>query len=205
MPWFFITFVFFALWLNYRIALNSKQEKERKAQEKAYVKANVKSVFAHSRPLDEEMILRLDERDFPFRHNYREENATEYDLMTTQKKVWHHLSAPLIKTDIPTTLEIRQRFGNDQLQYIIDGEENYTRLLHYLNKWAAQLIAVGNTPDAEIILKKTIAIGSDISETYVLLYRIYDAANRKSDMAALKRQIDTLPDITRARVYKAIQ
>lgn len=209
MPWFFITFIFFTLWLNWHIANSDKELKNMYRRRDEYIKANIRAAYIPAQPLDEHMIIRLMEKDLPFRVYSPKERGAEdsisYDLQKVQDKVKHHLSAPLIKTNIPTNLEIKERFGNDNLRYIVNGEENFIRLLHYMNKWARLLIESGNAKDAEWVLQKAIDIGSDISETYVLLYQLYQSSYKEGAIASLTEKINALPQITQERIYKTVQ
>lgn len=201
---FLIAIVTLVILLNLRLRYVSKNF-DVQYDRTQYLKDEANANSARAKDIDESMIIRLSERDLPFRSGYDRNIAQENEIIRIQNKVRLNLEMPVIKTEIPSNIEVKKRFGAANLQKVIDGEENFTRLILHLNQWAKLLLRGENKRDAEAVLEVAVRSRSDVSETYIMLYDLYADTSRLEKIEELKKNIDNLPDIAKIRVCKHIK
>lgn len=203
MPWLFMIIVFFIIMLNVRLRyVNKKYDIE--YERKKYLQDEMEANFARAQDLEESMIINLSPHELPFRFDYDATDKNGADILKIQEKIKLNLEMPLIRTGIDTNADVKRRFGASNLQMIIDGEENLTKLIQRLNRWAGLLMDSGNVKDAETVLGTAVKCRSDISETYVLLYDLYTRAGRNEKFSALEKSIDSLPETAKKMAWKRI-
>ena len=86
-------------------------------------------------------------------------------------------------------------YGTASLPALTEYEQNFTTLCQTLTAYAGQLFELGHTDDARTILEYGISIGSDLSQNYLLLAKIYQSSGetgRIRELLASAEQLDSL-------------
>ena len=94
-----------------------------------------------------------------------------------------------------TNTDLKITYGTASLPALTEYEQNFTTLCQTLTAYAGQLFELGHTDDARTILEYGISIGSDLSQNYLLLAKIYQSSGeteRIRELLASAEQLDSL-------------
>lgn len=81
--------------------------------------------------------------------------------------------APIVNLTGLTNTELKLTYGAANLEALSEYDENFTSLCRSLSEWGKSYLSIGNLTDACTVLEYAVGIGSDISETYLMLAQVY--------------------------------
>ncbi|MCL2187466.1 MAG: hypothetical protein FWC16_12690 [Defluviitaleaceae bacterium] len=151
------------LWTIIYVAVRSSQaRKKHDAMIQRFLVDEEAANTVKKRPLEDELFFTADLSVLPA--------VPEGD----PHKVLRAASRKMIRFLNPiSNVELKNRYGRLQLEYLAHYEENFNEYLRALTKWAESLSARGNEKDALMVLEHTLTLGSEFRGTYKLAADIY--------------------------------
>ena len=118
------------------------------------------------------------------------------DLLKNYENTLQTLSGQkIVNFGTQTNTDLKLTYGTASLPALTEYEQNFTTLCQTLTAYAGQLFELGHTDDARTILEYGISIGSDLSQNYLLLAKIYQSSGetgRIRELLASAEQLDSL-------------
>ena len=118
----------------------------------------------------------------------------ENDLLKNYENTLQTLSGQkIVNFGTQTNTDLKITYGTASLPALTEYEQNFTTLCQTLTAYAGQLFELGHTDDARTILEYGISIGSDLSQNYLLLAKIYQSSGengRIRELLASAEQLD---------------
>ena len=93
-------------------------------------------------------------------------------------------------------------YGSANLPALSEYDDNFTDLVRLLNKWGKRLYELGFEDQAVFILEFAVNTKSDISETYKLLFKIYNHLNTPEKIELLIKTAESLNSINKKVILK---
>lgn len=97
-------------------------------------------------------------------------------------------------TGITNTM-LKKQYGVANLEFLTQCDENFTILARSLNSWAAAFSDAHLTDEARCVLEYSIAIGSDIRQSYQMLADIYAAEKNQDALSKLRTHAEKLSSL----------
>ena len=72
-----------------------------------------------------------------------------------------------------TNTDLKLTYGTANITILTEYDQNYTLLVTTLQKWADKLHTLGDMHSASTVLEYAVSVGSDVTQTYLLLAEIY--------------------------------
>ena len=120
----------------------------------------------------------------------------ENDLLKNYENTLQTLSGQkIVNFGTQTNTDLKITYGTASLPALTEYEQKFTTLCQTLTAYAGQLFELGHTDDARTILEYGISIGSDLSQNYLLLAKIYQSSGengRIRELLASAEQLDSL-------------
>lgn len=69
--------------------------------------------------------------------------------------------------------DLKLAYGTANITVLTEYDQNYTILVTTLQKWADRLYSLKDMDSAETVLEYAVSVGSDVTQTYLLLAEIY--------------------------------
>ncbi|MBR4084547.1 MAG: hypothetical protein IKK33_09750 [Lachnospiraceae bacterium] len=69
--------------------------------------------------------------------------------------------------------DLKLTYGTANITILTEYDQNYTVLVTTLQKWADKLYALEDIDSARTVLEYAVSVGSDVTQTYLLLAEIY--------------------------------
>ncbi len=164
MPVLFICFILFILWFRVK---SKKSGKEEAFEQEDFWRREQEANFARKRDISGLDYLTVDKSRLPFGTADDEEGkAIENDV----EKI---ISKKIINLSGMTNTDLKLAYGRSNLDALTEYDQNYTDLVRTLNKWGVCLYKKNDARRARDVFEYAISIGSDITETYSSLAKIY--------------------------------
>jgi hypothetical protein len=168
--WWQVTIILFVVlfWAIFFVAIQSARAKRKRDKiTQQFLLEDDKANTVRKRPLDAELFFTADLSKLP--------PLPEGD----PHKVERAVNRKMIRfTKHFSNVELKQRYGRLQLEFIAHYEENFSDYLRALTNWAESLILAENPHDALRILEHAINLGSEFRKTYKYAADLY--ANQKN-------------------------
>ncbi|ABX40535.1 hypothetical protein [Lachnoclostridium phytofermentans] len=121
--------------------------------------------------------------------------TSDAELAHIQKQLYELREQKIVNLSHITNTELKLEYGTANLNLLSSYDQNFTILIRLLNKWATLLYESGEKQQAVDVLEFALSIGSDISNSYTLLAKLYLEFDRKEEISSL---------ITRAKDVQTI-
>lgn len=102
-------------------------------------------------------------------------------------------------------LELKKMYGAAHLEFIAQSEENYNSFLQSLQAWAKALVDADNKTAATQVLEQGIAIGLDLSSSFILLADLYKDSHNTQELLKLLQLTKESKNITMGKVVTYIE
>ena len=180
----FIIIITFAFIVT-RTAASSNRRQEKAS--KTFWQNEHDANFARRRDISDLSFINID-------LNRLDTDALDHLSLSTQKAELLSLSAKkIVNLSAYTNTDLKLMYGPANLEELSEYDMNYTTLIRLLNSIAKKLSEINETTLATSYLEYAVEIGSDITETYVLLGSIYKSLGKDDKLSCL---IKTAKDIT---------
>lgn len=110
----------------------------------------------------------------------------------------------ILNLSMYTNTDLKMMYGPANLDTLIECDNNFTSLIRILDKMAEILLESGQPDHARCILEYAIAIGSDISTTYIHLGDIYASAKKSELLDMLIQKAETLSSLSRQTIINKL-
>jgi hypothetical protein len=146
----------------------------------------VEPVYIPKREISEDLFYKPDVSLLPVKDYGEGDSERPSAAALTQVNALNCASAKMIRLPFPLTNdEIKKEFGTANLEFVAACEENYTRFMQAMTRWAQTLLDSGEYGDAELVLTACVNGGSDLSKTYIMLADIYAVADNAEKLNEL--------------------
>ncbi len=81
--------------------------------------------------------------------------------------------------------ELKLKYGVSNLKILSEYDDNYTKLVSFLQKWGERLYTQGYLNEAQAVLEVAIDCKTDVRKTYLLLAKIYAKQSSPEKILAL--------------------
>jgi len=184
----------------FTIALNVAS-KRRKIRSTAHVMfdADNKANSTRAKKIDDELFFVVDLNALPIKEYSLKESEAPHPTYMWQKKVSDTYQKKMLHFEKKyTNIELKEMFGQANIEFVARYEENFTNFNHTLINWAKALQTHDNHSDAQKILEYAVSIDSEISAAYTLLADIYAGQNNLKALQQLheKAEQSTMPHKT---------
>ncbi len=183
MPVFFICFILFVLWIHVKY---QQDNKNKSTWDEEFWKREKEANFTRKKNIDNLDYIIIREEDLPF------QNSATGEEKQIQDSVRDLLSKKILNLSGQSNTDLKLEYGTANFTELSEYDQNFSDLLRTLNQWGGYLYK--NVPDAQLralqILEYAIALGSDISDTYRTVAKIYLEQNNISKIYELIHQVE---------------
>lgn len=104
-----------------------------------------------------------------------------------------------------TNTELKLEYGASNITALTQFDQNYTLLVCTLQKWADRLYDAGQTQEARTVLEFAVNTHTDVSKTYYMLARLYDADGETEKIKELIGIADSLRSVSRGPIVRTLR
>lgn len=104
-----------------------------------------------------------------------------------------------------TNTELKLEYGAPNLTRLTEYDQNYTRLVRTLQKWADRLYENACFEEACTVLEFAVSTGTDVSASYTLLAKIYLKEGYPSKIQELIKAAESIRSASRPRIVRILQ
>lgn len=200
MPTFFICFILFILWFRVKTKQSSKEENKSIEE---FLTREQEANFTRKKDISNLEYISVNMEILPF-----SDTTDEYEIQL-ENNVKKFADKKLLNLSGLTNTDIKLLYGSANLDILSSYDQNYTLLLRDLNKWGAYLFQKERYSDSKTVLKYALSLGSDITETYTTLAKIYLSEDSPEKVQKLIEQISEsdayLKDSIKLSLIKLLQ
>lgn len=200
MPTFFICFILFILWFRVKTKQSSKEENKSIEE---FLTREQEANFTRKKDISNLEYISVNMEILPF-----SDTTDEYEIQL-ENNVKKFADKKLLNLSGLTNTDIKLLYGSANLDILSSYDQNYTLLLRDLNKWGAYLFQKERYSDSKTVLEYALYLGSDITETYTTLAKIYLSEDSPEKVQKLIEQISEsdayLKDSIKLSLIKLLQ
>ena len=200
MPTFFICFILFIL--LFRVKTKQSSKEENKSIEE-FLTREQEANFTRKKDISNLEYISVNMEILPF-----SDTTDEYEIQL-ENNVKKFADKKLLNLSGLTNTDIKLLYGSANLDILSSYDQNYTLLLRDLNKWGAYLFQKERYSDSKTVLEYALSLGSDITETYTTLAKIYLSEDSPEKVQKLIEQISEsdayLKDSIKLSLIKLLQ
>ena len=200
MPTFFICFILFILWFRVKTKQSSKEENKSIEE---FLTREQEANFTRKKDISNLEYISVNMEILPF-----SDTTDEYEIQL-ENNVKKFADKKLLNLSGLTNTDIKLLYGSGNLVLLSSYDQNYTLLLRDLNKWGAYLFQKERYSDSKTVLEYALSLGSDITETYTTLAKIYLSEDSPEKVQKLIEQISEsdayLKDSIKLSLIKLLQ
>lgn len=174
----FLMFVLFLVWLNLKRAQTEK--KEREAQE-AFWRREEEANATRRKDISMLPYIRIPLEQLPLGIRPEDEELCRYEAQIKELA-----QMKILNLSGKTNTDLKADYGAANLTILSDCDQRFTDLIRLMQQWGQRLYDLFLTGEAALVLSQSVAWGSDIKNSYLLLCRIY---KEKQDTDAIARLI----------------
>lgn len=194
---FFASFIVFCLWLGFQLKRQRKTEK--KQMDSFWARENAAN-NTRKQPLDDLEYITIPLNFLPV--HTLEENAEVAECVRLLSDL---NSQKIVNLTGLSNTDLKLRYGVANLNFLSDCDQNYTVLARTLQKWATILYDAGYTEEAKSILEFAVSTKTDISTTYALLSKIYNAYGQSDKIESLLQIAEGLNSAMKPTIVRILK
>lgn len=104
-----------------------------------------------------------------------------------------------------TNTDLKLEFGTANLPFLSECDDAFSELVVLLNHYANELINVSDTAGATAVLEFAISVGSDISDSYTNLAKLYNASGHSEKISQLILLTERLDDVHKTSLQNKLK
>ncbi len=132
--------------------------------------------------------------------------CTEDDTIAECVQSIEELQAvPIVNLTGYTNTDLKLTYGTANITVLSEYDQNYTTLACTLQKWAGVLYEKEYVAEARTILEFAVSTGTDVSQSYYLLARIYAANMDFKKIEELLPLVEQLRSSNKASISRTLQ
>lgn len=166
MPFIFISFIVFVLWVRVKIKQSNNQKS---TWDDAFWSREQEANFVRKKDISNLDYIQITKKDLPFSDTATDEEKRYQD------QVQNFLDKKMINLSGMTNTDIKLAYGTANFPILSEYDQNFTVFLRNLVFWGKYLHQ--SHPEENVrarqILEYAVSLGSDITDNYVILADIY--------------------------------
>ncbi|WP_028234855.1 hypothetical protein [Pseudobutyrivibrio sp. MD2005] len=174
-------FLIFLIWLTFRIkSLDAKQEKQQAefwAKEKAANATPAKDISNLS-------YITIPIEKFPL--NFSDDEK----VVAIESELKELSSHKLLNLTGISNTDLKLTYGLPNFEIMSQIGEDFDRVCVLLNAYAKALIEADRNDDAKAVLEFAVGVGTDISESYVMLADYYRTRSQNEKLGFLRERVE---------------
>lgn len=187
-----ITIIFLAL----RHKINKGSNKSKEALDHFLIEEH-RANFITKKNLPNELLLHIDSDQIP------PNTSTECEGLFQQ--VVRQSTLPMVNLSQYTNLQLKQTFGVNHLDTLIQYEQNYISFLQTLTAYGIALHNAGYIQDSIQSLEYCLNFGCDLNKCYLYLIKNYGIINNKASLMKLKEHLKVHPPLGKELIEEELQ
>lgn len=193
MPIFLAFTVLFAIYLNYKIrkSYHPQNKEENILDKEARANFTRKKDISHLNyiviPFDKLPFQSLKE-EYRFSSPIDEELKSE--LLSSEKSILSLKDKKILNLTGISNTDLKLTYGVANLSFLMQYDENFSKLSRDLGKWGKLLYKANEYSDAKSVLEFAVSLRSDIEDIFITLGKIYKIENNLIALSSLKTQLD---------------
>lgn len=194
---FFASFIIFIIWLAYEMR---KADKNYMKTNASFWEIEAQSNATRRKPLDS-----LDYVVIPFDTlpiHTLEDDDTVISCLDTLRRLQNE---KIVNFTGFSNTELKMEYGAANLNLLSEYDQNFTELVTTLQTWAKALYDADCLSEAASVLEFAVRIRSDISASYYLLAKIYDATAQSAQISSLIRTASKLNSLSADMIVHTLQ
>lgn len=101
-----------------------------------------------------------------------------------------------------TNTDLKLKYGIANFNLLSEYDENYLRLITLLHAYGNCYFKAGHDKAAQKIFEYAVSIGSDISDTYILLSKIYENSKDTDSFQKIIQEAKKLPESRKNAIFR---
>lgn len=194
---FFASFIVFIIWLSYE--LSKARQRSARARD-IYWEREAAANNTRRKPLDDLDYIQIPFASLPMDIMKEDETVAECH------QALHYLAeSPIVNFTGYSNTDLKLKYGTPNIGLLTRYDQNYTTLVHTLQKWAEKLYESGYTAQARQILEFSISTNTDVSGTYRILADIYSREGNEDGIRHLLERAENLQSASRGIIVRTLQ
>lgn len=194
---FFASFIVFIIWLSYE--LSKTRQRSARARD-TYWEREAAANNTRRKPLDDLDYIQIPFASLPMDIMKEDETVAECH------QALHYLAeSPIVNFTGYSNTDLKLKYGTPNIGLLTRYDQNYTTLVHTLQKWAEKLYESGYTAQARQILEFSISTNTDVSGTYRILADIYSREGNEDGIRHLLERAENLQSASRGIIVRTLQ
>ncbi len=194
---FFASFIVFIIWLSYELS----KARRRSARERGnYWEREAAANNTRRKPLDD-----LDYIHIPFDSLPMDILKEDETVAECHQALYYLAESPIVNFTGYSNTDLKLKYGTPNIGLLTRYDQNYTTLVHTLQKWAEKLYESGYTTQTRQILEFSVSTNTDVSGTYRILADIYSREGNEDGIRHLLERAENLQSASRNIIVRTLQ
>lgn len=194
---FFASFIVFIIWLSYEL---SKARRRSARERDNYWEREAAANNTRRKPLDD-----LDYIHIPFDSLPMDILKEDETVAECHQALYYLAESPIVNFTGYSNTDLKLKYGTPNIGLLTRYDQNYTTLVHTLQKWAEKLYESGYTTQTRQILEFSVSTNTDVSGTYRILADIYSREGNKDGIRHLLERAENLQSASRNIIVRTLQ
>lgn len=190
-----ITLILCAL-IHYEIRKSSRKKEQ---MDDDFWEYESQSYFARPVDLSSVNYLKVPLESLPFLSD------ASGELLELQSQIRELAGQDMLNLNGLTNTEIRYRYGAKNYDYMAACDQKFLFFIRTLGKWGSLLYENNYRQDAVTVLEYAVSCGSDISQTYLLLAKLYAEEKQASKIEKLAKTYASLNTLMKDSTLQKLQ
>ena len=185
----FASFIIFVLWLTVNL---KKTEKTNQQIEEEFWERETKANSVRKKNLDHLPYITFDFDALPTADSFSESGAQVPESLEILQNL---RDKKMLNLNGISNTDLKLKYGAPNITRLSEYEENFTIFSIHIVRLAQALYDIDRKSEAKTLLEKTIVTGTDISEHYLLLARLYleeGKPGKINDLILLAEKLPTM-------------
>ena len=194
---FFASFIVFIIWLSYEL---SKARRRSARERDNYWEREAAANNTRRKPLDD-----LDYIHIPFDSLPMDILKEDETVAECHQALYYLAESPIVNFTGYSNTDLKLKYGTSNIGLLTRYDQNYTTLVHTLQKWAEKLYESGYTTQTRQILEFSVSTNTDVSGTYRILADIYSREGNEDGILHLLERAENLQSASRNIIVRTLQ
>ena len=194
---FFASFIIFIIWLSYELS-NARRRSAR--EQDSYWKREAAANNTRRKSLDGLNYIHIPFDSLPMDIMKEDDAVAEF-----HQTLRYLAESPIVNFTGYSNTDLKLKYGAPNINLLTRYDQNYTTLVHTLQKWADRLYESGYTAQTRQILEFAISTNTDVSGTYRILASIYSREGNREGIRHLLERAENLQSANRNVIVRILQ
>lgn len=198
----------FAIWINYQIRKSNRNTPTKDDFWRRETKAN----FTRKADISNLNYIQIPFHELPFSLEGGHyslpttmEDITKQEIQSYEKIILSLKDKKILNLTGYSNTDLKLAYGAANLPFLMQYDENFSKLSRALSKWGRLLFEAGAFSEATKVLEFALSSKSDIEEIFFTLAKLYRQSNEFQKLETLKASTNCFDEFRRDSVLKRIQ